>query len=251
MMSEVHVRGYAMVYEAAERVGAGLECFARGAFSSTLRAPYTAAGIYLTLDRHDASPMRVPLTLFSDSYGLGFGAVLSDGVWRHVGAAVVAGYGCSVQFDALEAMKAELEDGTPCARVLRARLAHITLTDQPFYRNTAVWLAPTSLIAGDRLPPRLAALNARWERGLATWDLVEGFRRSGQARRDQASRDSRVADTACPWPVARAISPDAYLAGRAPAYREMRRAAELAACRGEGLVMAHAAFTARAGWSTR
>jgi nucleoside phosphorylase len=80
--------------------------------------------------------------------------------------------------------------------------------------------------------------------------MVEGFRRSASARHAQAARDARLADTACPWPVARAISPDAFLASRAPAYREMRRAAELAAHRGEGLVMAHAAFTARAGWST-
>jgi phage head maturation protease len=102
------------------------------------------------------------LTLFQDRYGLGFEARMSTGTPGVFGIARAIARGdttrASVNFTDMDCTTRHEADARH-RRVTRARIDHIAIVSQAAYEGTAVWLADSDI---RDLPPRIAALQARW-----------------------------------------------------------------------------------------
>jgi phage head maturation protease len=157
------IAGYAVPFNQVEPRGDLFEVFDPHAFDAMLNR---GNNVFLNFGDHDAPPIARPLTLFVDHYGLGWITAVSTKVWAGICWAVTRG---AVQFCSIgttsEEVARERVDGRTVNRVVRAHVEHITLTAMPVYRGTGVW--PCAVL-GD-CPPRIDALQARWQRGFDAW----------------------------------------------------------------------------------
>jgi len=157
----ISLRGFAIPYGQVESCGGRREFVTAATFQNPLARIRQA---FLNFGYHDADAICTPVTFFSCPYGLAFSASVSDEIWREIRGYLVGTYQfCSVQMDERQAFYERAPDGRCAVHIREASVEHVTITDRPIYSGTGIWPAPGVLFCD--LPPRLAALNAKFERG--------------------------------------------------------------------------------------
>lgn len=178
----VYLHGYATTFMQAEKHNDGrVMFFDPDAFGDQLANRDEA---FLNFGTHDAPPITRPITLFSDRYGLGFIAAIPAAQWQQIRGAVLANKGngaarwCSVYTVDENTEFDRLGDGTPCSRIVKARIEHVTICTSPIISGTGVWPADAEHAA---MPSDLRKLRARFDVGWRQWQSRGG--RSVSARR--------------------------------------------------------------------
>lgn len=161
MKAFVGLRGYCIPFRQVALADGAYEFVEPGAFDRQVAGHHRA---FINYRDHEAPPLARPLTLFADAYGLGFSVSVSADDWSRMRWGVTKSGEtnfCSVGFADWQ-VENLIHDGQPYRRVTAATIEHVTITGpSAVYAGTGVWPAEVN---GD-MPPRLAALAARWEIG--------------------------------------------------------------------------------------
>jgi hypothetical protein len=220
----VSLRGYALKWLDIGYVNGIPEYFDFGSID-----PATNCPVYLNFREHSAPSICNPVDIFTDSYGLGFLASISELNWLKIKRDVLRGGAqfASGMFHFDEEGEVELANGERCRRFVKAKIQHITIMDHSaVYKGTGVWPAE---VVGE-MPPRLAELNGRWEVGRAYW-----LARQSAALALRNAKPSRIAR--------QPATPDSVLASRR---QELLQAiGSILACVKPGMptIIGHAAFS--------
>jgi phage head maturation protease len=230
---DVTLRGHAVAFNQCGWVGspAFAEIMDPRAFDAQL-----AADVFLNFNSHDDSPVSRRVSIFRDSYGLGFDAKVDLRDWMWLCRPMAAYHNqCSIYMIDRVAKPERLTDGTPAERVTRASIEHITITDSPCHPRTAIWA-----MIHDEPPPRFREVNEQWKAGRAAFLL--GRRRAQLV----AAHAARRADSATRCAASRPSSPEAFLLSRREEHLRVLSSILAGAGRGGFAAIGHAALSKKA-----
>jgi hypothetical protein len=233
----VNLKGYAIVFGTACRVGSMWEYADADSFRSALaRQPRP----FLTYGSHDAEPIGQIDEMFADDFGLGFSASIAEPIWRAIRWQLcqsdqrVAMSFCSISMTGLQHERVA-GNGRVYHRIAKAGIDHICITDQSAVYPTGIWPAEVH----GNMPRRLARLADSWDRGHVAHREAE---RRARAKALAATKARLAAEKAKPTHHLPADRLAAF-----EAFRE-RVAASIAMGHSRSAILCHAALTKAGGF---
>jgi hypothetical protein len=166
-LNYVALRGYAVVFNRCGWVGEIAEIMDPHAFDTQLAAG--SQRLYLNFNSHADSAISERVSLFSDSYGLGFESTVDLATWAWLCHPMRKSHcACSIGMTHRFAKPDRLADGRLAERVTSAAIDHVCITDSPAHPGTAIW----AMIHSEP-PPRFRELNEQWIDGRAAFLLAK------------------------------------------------------------------------------
>jgi hypothetical protein len=167
MGHDVELRGFAIAFDQCGWVGSDAEIMDAHAFDVQVadRSPQ----VFINFNSHDDPPLSKEVSLFTDSYGLGFRAKVDSQEWMWMSQPMRKSYCmCSINMTRRIAEPNRLTNGSPAERVVAAEINHICITDSPAHPGTGVW----AIINGEP-PARFRELNQQWRKGWNSFVLAK------------------------------------------------------------------------------